>query len=261
MNHDPLYALCIQAQEQPMEGWDFSAFDGRMESAPLPWDYRGIVLHYLRPEHRLLDMGTGGGEFLLGLGHTHRLTAVTEGYPPNLSLCQEKLRPLGIDVKPVADDNALDFQDGAFDLIINRHEDLSAREVYRCLKPGGLFITQQVGGGNNHDLALRLIPDCAPSAPEHTLENNARLLEEAGFEIVRREKAYPYVRFFDIAALVRFARIIEWEFPGFSVDICFDQLIELQKALEKTGYVGGTEHRFLIVAQKSRRNQTNSLYL
>ena len=54
-------------------------------------------------------MGTGGGEFLLGLGHPHRLTSVTEGYAPNLALCRERLSPLGIEVKAVREDNRLDF--------------------------------------------------------------------------------------------------------------------------------------------------------
>ncbi len=250
MDRDHLYALWTQAQKQPIAGWDFSHLDGRMESGALPWDYRAIVLSHLKPDSRLLDMGTGGGEFLLGLGHPHRLTSVTEGYAPNLALCRERLSPLGIEVKAVREDNRLDFPGECFDLIINRHEDLSAPEIFRCLKPGGMFITQQVGGGNNHDLAKRLIPGCAPSFPEHTLSANVRLLEAAGFEVIRREEAFPRVRFYDVAALVYFAGIIEWEFPGFSVDTSFEHLISLQEELEAIGHIDGTEHRFLIAAAK-----------
>ncbi len=142
MEVHPLYPLWIKAQQQPMEGWDFSHLDGRMESGPLPWDYRQIVLERLHPDMRLLDMGTGGGEFLLGLGHSHHLTAVTEGYAPNLALCRERLSPLGIEVRAVGENQVLPFSDESFGLIINRHEDFSASEVYRCLRPGGLFITQ-----------------------------------------------------------------------------------------------------------------------
>ena len=250
MDRDHLYALWTQAQQQPIAGWDFSHLDGRMESDPLPWDYRAIVLSRLKPDSRLLDMGTGGGKFLLGLGHPHRLTSVTEGFAPNLALCRERLSPLGIEVKAVQEDKRLDFPAASFDLIINRHEDLSAPEVFRCLKPGGMFITQQVGGGNNHDLAKRLIPGCAPSFPDHTLSTNVRLLEAAGFEIIRREEAFPRVRFYDVAALVYFAGIIQWEFPGFSVDTSFEQLISLQEELETTGHIDSTEHRFLIAAAK-----------
>ena len=46
------------------EGWDFSHLKGRWENEQLPWDYKTIISKYLRPEMQLLDLGTGGGEFL-----------------------------------------------------------------------------------------------------------------------------------------------------------------------------------------------------
>ena len=50
-----------------MHGWDFSHIRGRVEEAPLPWDYKQKVLDFLKPQSVILDMGTGGGEFLLSL--------------------------------------------------------------------------------------------------------------------------------------------------------------------------------------------------
>ena len=46
------------------EGWDFSHLKGRWENEQLLWDYKTIISKYLRPEMQLLDLGTGGGEFL-----------------------------------------------------------------------------------------------------------------------------------------------------------------------------------------------------
>ena len=37
------------------------------------------------------------------------------------------------------------YGDSSFDLVINRHEIFGAKEVFRALKPGGLFLTHQVG--------------------------------------------------------------------------------------------------------------------
>lgn len=48
----------------------------------------------------------------------------------------------------------------------------------------------------------------------------------------------------------RTARIIEWEFPGFSVENCFARLLRLQSVLETDGKIEGTTHRFLIAARK-----------
>ncbi|WP_425447216.1 hypothetical protein [Dethiothermospora halolimnae] len=58
------------------------------------------------------------------------------------------------------------------------------------------------------------------------------------------------VVFYDIGALVFFVKIIEWEFPGFSVDRCFDRLVELQQRIEKDGYVETTEHRYYMILKK-----------
>lgn len=93
-------------------------------------------------------MGTGGGEFLLSLNHPPQNMSATESWPPNIKLCLEKLAPLGIRVFPVQEDAHLPIEDDSFDIVINRHESYDLHEVRRILKPGGMFITQQVGGDN-----------------------------------------------------------------------------------------------------------------
>lgn len=47
-----------------------------------------------------------------------------------------------------------------------------------------------------------------------------------------------------------FARVIPWEFPGFSVDACLDRLLLAQQILERDGVISGTIHRFLLAARK-----------
>jgi hypothetical protein len=53
-----------------------------------------------------------------------------------------------------------------------------------------------------------------------------------------------------VGAFVWFAHIIEWEFPGFSVEKCFDKLLYMQRDVELIGKIEGTIHRFLLVARK-----------
>ena len=62
--------------------------------------------------------------------------------------------------------------------------------------------------------------------------------------------AYRPIKFYDVGAFVWFAHIIEWEFPGFSVDRCFEHLIKMQEKIEDEGSIEGTIHRYLIVARK-----------
>ena len=234
-----------------IQGWDFSHIHGRYEEEDvLPWDYAAIVRGALRDEMKLLDYDTGGGEFLLSLRHPYENTAATEGYPPNVALCRERLLPLGIDLRACDDCARIPFKDGAFDIVINRHGDFHPPEIKRLLKPGGLFITQQVGCENDRELVRAVLPDVPSPFPHLNLTEQQKAFEDAGFDILQTGEAFGPIRFFDMGAFVWFARIIEWEFPGFSVDRCFDRLLQLQQTIERQGRIEGTTHRYLIVARK-----------
>ena len=189
MNRDKLI-LAWKAEEKiaHIHGWDFSHIDGRYtEQDDLPWEYRTVIRQYLRPEMKIMDIDTGGGEFLLSLNHPHENTAAMENYPPNVELCKEVLLPRGKTEVPF---------------------------------------------------------------PDQYLKLASRKFEDAGFTTLRGEEVFRTIRFFDIGALVWFARIIQWEFPGFSVDTHLENLLNAQKILDEKGSVDGSIHRFLLVAQK-----------
>ena len=224
--------------------------DNRWINEELPWDYKEIVNKYLKPDYKLLDMGTGGGEFLLTLNHPYNNTSVTEMWEPNVKLCKEKLEPLGIEVKQIFSDSELPFEDNTFNIIINRHESFDIKEVRRILKPNGIFITQQVGGKNNEKLSKALIKDFKPLFLENNLDNRVKELEKNFFEILYAKEFFPYMRFKDIGAIAYYAKIIQWEFPNFSVDNCFEELCKLNEELIAKGYVESNEHRFVIVCRK-----------
>ena len=238
-----------------IHGWDFSHMDGRYtEQEDLPWDYRTVIEEYLTPEMKILDIDTGGGEFLLSLNHPYENTAAMENYPPNVALCREVLLPLGIDFRSGDGKGKLPFDDGSFDMVINRHGDFNAEEIYRVLKPGGLFITQQVGAQNDRELVELLCGKAPVPFPEQYLKRASEKFEDAGFTILRGEEAFRPIRFLDVGVLVWFARIIQWEFPGFSVDTHLENLLNAQKILEEQGSIDGSIHRFLLVARKEERN-------
>lgn len=233
-----------------IKGWDFSHLDGRWEEREPPWNYDAVVRGCLAPEHRLLDYDTGGGEYLLSLRHPYRNTAATEGYPPNAALCRERLLPLGIDWRECGDPARIPFADQSFDRIINRHGAFDPKEIYHLLRANGIFVTQQVGRDNDRDLVEMVLPGTEQPYPELYLEKQRHAFEQAGFRILRAEEAHQPICFYDVGAFVWFARIIEWEFPGFSVERCFDALLAMQERLEEKGKIAGTTHRFLLVAQK-----------
>jgi len=234
-----------------IHGWDFSHISGKYtEEDDLPWDYREEILRRLSPDMQLLDQDTGGGEFLLSLGHPHKNTSATENYPPNAALCRQTLEPLGITFRECSAGGAQPFDDASFDMVINRHGDFCAAETARILKKGGLFITQQVGAINDREFVDLLLPGSPIPFPDQHLDIAVRKFRECGFEITDAREAFRPIRFFDSGALVWFARIIEWEFPGFSVERCEAQLREADRLITENGFIEAQIHRFFLAAKK-----------
>ena len=235
-----------------IKGWNFSEIAGRWDDGGdlLPWDFAALVQQYRRDDQHLLDMDTGGGEFLLSLGHPFERTAATEGWAPNTALCSERLLPLGIDFRAMTDPKDMPFDEASFDLVLNRHGAYDAAELWRVLKPGGIFLTQQVGAENDRELVTRLLPDAEPPFPEQQLEIQLARFREAGFEILETDEAFRPIRFYDTAALIWFAKVIEWEFTGFSVDRCFPQLVKTEAEIIEKGAVCGSIHRYYFAARK-----------
>ena len=246
----------IQAWKEEEEiahihGWDFSHIDGRyMEDTNFPWNYRQVIGEYLTSDMKLLDIDTGGGEFLLSLGHPYENTAATENYPPNVQLCKETLLPLGINFQQADSKGKLPFEDARFDVVINRHGDFNPREIYRVLKSGGVFISQQVGAENDRELVDILCGELPLPFPEQYADKVAAAFQNEGFSILRQEECFTPIRFYDVGALTWFARVLPWEFTGFSVDTHIQNLMKAQHILENEGYIEGKTHRFLIVTQK-----------
>ena len=195
-------------------------------------------------------MGTGGGELILKLGHPFQLISVTEGWEPNLLLCRERLEPLGITVRYISDDDKLDSPNEQFDLVINRHESFDMAEVNRVLKPGGYFITQQVGGQNDRDLIEKLLGDVTLEFSNHDLYNNVQILKNAGFTVLEQMEEITEMKFYDLGAVVYYAKQCVWEFPDFSVDRYFKELKAIGNEIDKKGYLSNREHRFIIAARK-----------
>lgn len=251
MNKDYLNIWKREEESAYIYGWDFSHIQGRYEAEnDLPWSYEQIVREYLNDDLNILDYDTGGGEFLLSLDHPHNKTSATEGYPPNVKLCGEKLLPLGIDFKECNDPSKIPFGDEAFDLIINRHGGFDAVEIHRLLRRNGLFVTEQVGEDNDRDLVEMVLPEAEKRFSHLNLSEQRMNFENAGFQIIKAEEAYRPIKFYDVGAFVWFARVIEWEFPDFSVDRCFEQLLKMQEMIDKDGKIDGMIHRYLIVAKK-----------
>ena len=99
-------------------------------------------------------------------------------------------------------------------------------------------------------LSKKLIDSYIPKFPEHDLKHNHELLIKNNFDILFEDEVYNQSKFYDMGALVYYAKVMEWEFPGFSVDTHFENLCKLHAELNENGYISGIEHRFIFVAKK-----------
>jgi SAM-dependent methyltransferase len=246
-----LRELWLEEEQLPFTGWDFSHVNGRMVEEESPWDYMALAGTRMAQATALLDMDTGGGEKLLSLRALWPAkVVVTEGYPPNVKLLQERLSLLGVTVVEMNSSNhaMTPFDDGEFDLILNRHGAFNANEVARILAPGGLFLTQQVHGLWAHSLIAHF--GASPQWPHATYEDAITRLASAGLELLQGEDWQGKLIFEDVGAVVYTLKAIPWLVPNFSVERYFDQLLALQEQLEYEGELVYENMRYWIEARQ-----------
>lgn len=243
-------AYLTEGEQWDLTGWDFDAFKDRWVESPTTWSFQEIVENHFEENQHLLDMGTGGGEFLASLKRRPKHVCATEAYPPNIDVAKNKLEPLGINVFAIQDDAKLPFKDNSFEVIINRHESFNANEVYRILKPGGVFITQQVGGKDNQKIN-ELLNAPGNEYANWNLDVASAELKQAGLSVTTSIEEFPKTEFKDIGALVVFLRSIPWQIPDFTVAKYLDELRQLHLTVFSRGMgLDVYSHRFLLVAGK-----------
>jgi SAM-dependent methyltransferase len=243
--------LVEEALEKSFSGWDFSYLNERMVSEPLPWSYENILRSKFIGSASMLDMGTGGGELLASLQPLPLFSIASEGYKPNVSIARDRLRPLGCSVVMVQpEEELLPFGNNAFDLIVNRHESFSATELFRLLKNGGYFISQQVGGRDNFELNEFLQEEASSIYASWNLKAAQSQLQEVGFELLESQEAFPKTIFKDIGAVVFYLKVIAWQIEDFSVERYYHRLYEMHQVIQQQGQFTAHSHRFFIYAQK-----------
>ena len=242
--------LVQEALAQDFTGWDFSWTHGRWHEEEPSWNYRQLVQSRIQDTDSLLDLGTGGGEFMASLENLPQHSYTTESYPPNIPVARSHLEPLGIQVLATETDRELPLPDHSLRLIINRHESYWVPELYRILKPGGVFLTQQVGALDNVQINEFLGAPVESGSEEWSLEHETRQLEQSGFAILHAEEKFLDSIFDDIGVVVFYLKIISWQIPDFSLEKYRERLQALHEFIEEQGSLVSKAHRFLIEAQK-----------
>lgn len=246
--------LVAEGAAVPVEGWDFSWFEGRAREARPPWGYAGLAAGRLAGAAAALDIETGGGEvFAFALARARVVPArcaATDAYPPNLERARRRLRPFGATVEEVGDADPLPFPEGSFDLVLSRHPVVTVwEEIARVLRPGGTVLTQQVGPGSNRELIDRLM---GPQ-PVNLARDPTRAVEQAtaaGLEVLDLREARCLVEFDDVGAVVHFLRKVVWTVPDFTVETYRDQLRGLHEQIRRHGPFLSHSTRYLLESRR-----------
>lgn len=248
---DAFDALVAEGAAVPVEGWDFSWFDGRATEERPPWGYAALMGDRMGTVASALDVETGGGEVLATAPRPPRLLVATESWPPNVAVARRRLAPLGAHVVAVADAPTLPFVCGAFDLVVSRHPVVVLwGEIARVLRPAGTYLSQQIGLGTNRELTEFMM---GPQPVNHRrpAERLRAAAEEAGLEVVALETSALRVEFYDLAAVVYFLRKVRWTVPDFSVPKYEERLRAMHEHIEREGVFRSTAQRILLEARKA----------
>ena len=251
VDDDPEFArLVAEGEAVPVEGWDFSWFDGRATEERPSWGYARLMAERMGRADAALDIQTGGGEVLAAIPRPPPVLAATESWPPNAELARRNLAPLRARVVQVPDDAGLPFPAGSFDLVVSRHPvELVWPEVARVLRPGGTFFSQLVGAGTNRELTEFMMGP-QPVRPGRSTAWARAQAEAAGLVVTDLREQSLRTVFYDVGAVVYFLRKVLWTVPGFTVAGYREPLRRLHQKIRAEGPFVAHAQRFLIEARK-----------
>jgi SAM-dependent methyltransferase len=242
--------LIAEAVAVPVAGWDFSWFDGRATEQRPSWGYARLVADRMAAGTAALDIQTGGGEVLATVPKPPALLVATDSWRPNLAVAEVHLRPLGASVVEAADAPTLPFRDAVFDLVVSRHPVRTLwDEIARVLRPGGIFLSQQIGAGTNRELSEAMLGPLPPPDPRHP-QQLAAAARAAGLTVLDVRAESLRAEYFDIAAVTYFLRKVVWTVPGFEVGKFLPQLRAVHDRIQARGPFVSFARRVLIEARK-----------
>lgn len=163
-------------------GWNFSHLKTIEEGQG--WDFYQKVIKKVKPNCKLLDIGTGGGERILKIAQDFASVYAIDHSQSMIDTAKKNLHETKLkDVEfKTMDSYKLDFPDNYFDIVTDRHCDFNPSEVFRVLRKGGYFFTQQVSEGDQINIKKAFGRGQSYGIKDGTLKNKyLKELEKLGF--------------------------------------------------------------------------------
>ena len=132
-----------------VEGWDFRGAEPVPETEPWRWDEE--VRAAMTPSARVLDIGTGGGEVFREYTDAFELGLGVDRNEERIGVAQKHTLECNLRFA-VMDGAQLAVRDGSLDVVLARCADYNPAEVYRVLRPGGVYVTLQMADRDTQNL-------------------------------------------------------------------------------------------------------------
>lgn len=219
------------------------------------WTWPGVVDPHLRDAKALLDLGTGEGSQLASLPGLPALTVAVEEWLATVPAAAATLHPRGIhlvvcggareNTHPERPPRAgLPFADASYGVVLSRHDAFAADEVRRVLRPGGVFVTQQVG--SDETASVRALLGLDTAAEGWDLAEAIRQTEAGGLAVIGSSEERPVCRFTDLAALIGYLRTIPWSVP----ELDRESMRPVFERLHTGNRIEAISHRFWLAARR-----------
>jgi len=233
-------------------GWDFSKIDKRTKTVGEKWDFLEIVKNYVSNETILLDIGTGGGEKLLEIAKFVEKAYGIDNSRSMITTANRNLRKakmLNVEFK-LADAKKLPFTEESFDVAMCRQAPFYAEEVFRVLKPNGVFLSQQVGEENKQNIKeIFGRGQSFGEKPGSFMSDCIQELENAGLKILRTDTYNATEYYTDMADLIFLLRNTPI-MPDFDIEKDERHLEEIEKKYKTKNGIKTNSSRFLIICKK-----------
>ena len=141
---------------EEIKNWDFSKYEIETESLT-KWDLYEILNKISERNYKILDLGTGGGEKVLEKFPEVEEILGTDFSPSMIETANKNLKESGrVNITFRLMDNLnMDVPNEYFDVVVARNTITDAKQIYKCLKPGGYLLLH---GVDMHDCwSLKLL--------------------------------------------------------------------------------------------------------
>ncbi len=140
------------------QGWSFNSINPLVEY-PIDYFYYKEVANAIKPTTIMLDIGCGSGEKAVRYFSNAKKVIMLDNEPEMLKRVEQNVEKIltqkeqeKFETKLANCDAKLDFKDEYFDLVVSRHCGGNMNEIYRVLKKGGIYISEDV----DHEDCLEL---------------------------------------------------------------------------------------------------------